>query len=161
MEIHLMSHPDPTGFTSPSTLLVTLASDLRQCADRSSGNFDDRLDPVGVVNFSVVLEELLTGHLLSVTEAIRYFREVLCKRDPNNRDLYEQAAKGLSAPRRMIASDQAVQAKNNAQQEAREALRAATQKDIRAWRLTQQTPLPPPPGDTPSVEPPEDVTWTG
>jgi hypothetical protein len=53
-----MSYPDPTGFTTPGSIVGALASQLRQLAGCSSAESNGKLDPVGQVNFSVVIEAL-------------------------------------------------------------------------------------------------------
>jgi hypothetical protein len=155
-----MTYPDPAGFTSPSTIIGELASQLRQLAGRSSAESGGKLDPVGQVNFSVLIEALCNDRQrLSPAQAQRYLREVLCQRDRPNRDLYEQAALGLSASQRSHTSP--AQGQDDAWQQTRDALRAEAEKDLSAWRKAQQTPSPLPSNNGPLVKPPEDSegTW--
>jgi hypothetical protein len=148
-----MSHPKPAGFTTPGSIVGALASQLQQLAGCSSAESNGKLDPVGQVNFSVVIEALCNDRQrLSPAQAQRYLREVLCERDRVNRDLYERAALGLSAPQRSVTSSSQRQESEHGRQQARDEYRAAAEKDLSDWRKAQQTPSPLPSEDGSNVE---------
>lgn len=147
-----MSQPDPSHFATPGSSIGNLAHQLRQIAGRSSSTESgDRLDLVGVLNFSTLMEAMADdGVRLSPVEAQRYLRQVLCQRDPNNADLYEGAALELSVTQRLVISSN--QGQDNTRQQARDKYRAAAVKDIRDWRQAHQPPAPPPSEDGSNAE---------
>jgi hypothetical protein len=140
------------------------------------GAGENPLDDQGVKDLIEVINAMGPG--FPPEASARYLRE-LCVECPTNADVFEAVAR--HEDRRALKRQLALQAeeKIRTQQVAAEALRQERHRRFVEWckqegialpdepqdrqpddDTRQQTPLPPP-GDTPSVEPPEDVTWTG